>query len=212
MTAFAYLLWSPSKLFKLTQWNHEIKGRYARDDPAFVMILCGLICLDFIAFDVALNTKLSLAGVLVSLLWGLVMFMLMGVVAATLTSQIADRYFNTAARHAHAVVQRTEWFYAWDVHCGALVPVFVLLGVVQYLLLPLLGAKGFVPALLSNALYLLALGLYFYVTFLGYLHLPFLNKDAVSLLLAPVVLLGFFFLFATLVEINSTRLFLGMLF
>ena len=53
-------------------------------------------------------------------------------------------------------------------HCNAFLPVYLLLYVLQYLLLPLLLRPGFVAVLLSNSLYAIAFSIYHYLTFLGY--------------------------------------------
>lgn len=49
----------------------------------------------------------------------------------------------------------------------------------QFLLTPLLLWRGFVPALLSSALYAVALSYYHYLSFLGYSALPFLEHTEV---------------------------------
>lgn len=69
----------------------------------------------------------------------------------------------------YAATQETvEWFYAFDVHCNAFLPVYLALYGLQYVLLPLLLHSGFVAAALSSALYALAFSAYHYLTFLGY--------------------------------------------
>lgn len=89
--------------------------------------------------------------------------------------------------------------YAFDVHCNSYFPLFILLYVGQFLLTPLLLWRGFVPALLSSALYAVALSYYHYLSFLGYSALPFLEHTEVFLwpiagifaLVVPAVLSGF---------------------
>ena len=54
--------------------------------------------------------------------------------------------------------------------------------VVQFLLTPLLLARGFLPALFSNVLYAAALSYYHYLSFLGYSALPFLEHTEVGCL------------------------------
>ncbi|KAL9259620.1 unc-50-like protein [Drosera capensis] len=60
------------------------------------------------------------------------------------------------------------WLYAFDVHCNAFFPMFVLLYVVHYFFSPLLVAHGFIPELLSNLLFMVAASYYHYLSFLGY--------------------------------------------
>jgi hypothetical protein len=58
--------------------------------------------------------------------------------------------------------------YAFDVHCNSYFPLFVMLYVVQFALCPVLLASGFLPTVLSNLLYGVALSYYHYTQFLGY--------------------------------------------
>ena len=50
----------------------------------------------------------------------------------------------------------------------------------QFILTPVLLHKGFVPCLLSNALYAAAFSYYHYLSFLGYSALPFLERTEVT--------------------------------
>lgn len=61
-----------------------------------------------------------------------------------------------------------EFGYAFDVHCNAYFPLFLLLHVVHLCALPLVLADSHASCLLACALYWLALSYYTYLTFLGY--------------------------------------------
>jgi hypothetical protein len=61
-----------------------------------------------------------------------------------------------------------EWLYSFDIHCNAFFPLFLILYVLQYFLLPFLLTEGFLPTLVSNSLYCVAFCYYHYITFLGY--------------------------------------------
>jgi hypothetical protein len=94
-----------------------------------------------------------------------------------------------------------EWLYAFDVHCNAFFPLFLLLYVAQYFLLPVLLNDGFVALLCSNTLFALAFSYYHYITFLGYSALPFL-KDTQRFLL-PIS--GVFVLYAPVLFSSITH-------
>ena len=128
-------------------------------------------------------------------------FLLLGVAIGTAGWLLSNKYLRASVPggHAHAVEQHVEWLYAFDVHCNAYFPLFLLLHVLQYFLLPLLLSGGFIGCLVSNALYAVALAYYHYVTFLGYNALPFLEHTELFLypigvlaLLAPLSLLSGF--------------------
>ena len=42
-TQYVYLCKSPSKVYKLTSWRKQTKNQWARDDPAFVVILVAFV-------------------------------------------------------------------------------------------------------------------------------------------------------------------------
>lgn len=100
--------------------------------------------------------------------------------------------------------------YAFDVHCNAYLPLFLLLYVVQLVLCPLLLMHSFVTAALSNVLYTLSLSYYHYLIFLGFSSLPFLEHTEVFLAPAGVILV--LWPFVTLAGFNPTRFVIGLYF
>merc|ERR1712157_335357 len=68
---------------------------------------------------------------------------------------------------------------------NAFFPLFVLLYVVQFFLLPFVLGNSFFALLISNTLYAAAFSIYFYITHLGYRALPFLSNTEVFLF--PIV-------------------------
>ncbi|KAJ8446705.1 hypothetical protein Cgig2_002867 [Carnegiea gigantea] len=103
-------------------------------------------------------------------------FILTGVVLATSCWFLTNNYLREEAPNSYVVEQRVEWLYAFDVHCNSFFPMFVLLYVIHYFLSPLLLAHGFIPVLLSNLLFMVAVSYYHYLNFLGYDVLPFLER------------------------------------
>ncbi|CAI7879249.1 unnamed protein product [Closterium sp. NIES-53] len=194
----------------------ETKNQWARDDPAFVVISAMLLAISASSYCIAYGHGIAQAGLTV---FSVVVFdfLLIGAAIATLCWFVCNRYLReTGGVASHAVcvqpVFEGHWgrgvtcsgaegrvvrqragdmLYAFDVHCNAYFPLFVLLYVVQYFLSPLLLAPGFIPLLLSNTLYLVAFSYYHYLNFLGYDVLPFLDKTTVLLYPMPLLLLLF---------------------
>lgn len=69
---------------------------------------------------------------------------------------------------AHAVEQKVEWAYAFDVHCNSFFPLFLILYVVQFFFMPLLQRTNWISTFVGNTMYLCAITWYIYGTFLGY--------------------------------------------
>jgi len=136
---------------------------------------------------------------------------LFGMIVSTICWTIANSYLTnngslptttssktTAAtiRHSSAAVsssrryivgQSVEWLYSFDIHCNAFFPLFMLIYVGQYFLLPLVLGRSLLALIVSNLMYGIAFGWYFYVTHLGYRALPFLSSTEVFLLPIAVV-------------------------
>ncbi|TYH29427.1 hypothetical protein ES288_A01G010500v1 [Gossypium darwinii] len=97
---------------------------------------------------------------------------------------LTNAYLREEFPNTCVVEQRVEWqvwLYAFDVHCNSFFPMFVMLYVIHYFLSPLLVAHGFIPAQLSNLLFMVAASYHHYLNFLGYDVLPFLERTFFSL-------------------------------
>ncbi|XP_057990769.1 uncharacterized protein LOC110642749 [Hevea brasiliensis] len=137
-------------------------------------------------------------------------FLITGVVLATCSWFLTNAYLREEAPNSHVVEQRVEWLYAFDVHCNSFFPMFIMLYVIHYFLSPLLVAHGFIPVLLSNMLFMVAASYYYYLNFLGYDVLPFLERTpfflypiGIVIVLSPVLILSGF---------NPSRYFMNVYF
>ncbi|CAM6105361.1 unnamed protein product [Calypogeia fissa] len=205
-----HLCTSPKVVYQHTKYHKQTKNQWARDDPAFVVICCLLQAVAAAAFCLAYGGSVAHTGfTILSVVF--LHFLLIGASLATIFWFLSNHYLREeAAVHSHVVEQRVEWLYAFDVHCNAYFPLFVLLYVLQFFLSPLLLAQGFIPTLLSNLLYVVALCYYHYLNFLGYDVLPFLERTTVFLY--PVALLIILFPFSVLAGFNPTRFALSFYF
>lgn len=206
-TQMLYLLTSPSKVYKLTRWRKETKNRWARDDPAFIILQTWFLIVAVLGFGFALGTQ-TVIGCVWLVAFNLLLFYGFGSFLATGGWWISNHFFRV--QHSHSVEQEVEWVYAFDIHCNAFFPLFVLLYVGQYLFLPLLIDQSLFSIVAGNTLYAVALGYYVYVNFLGYMYLPFLHKEKVTCLLYPAGLVFLLYLCFTILQISVARLVLGI--
>lgn len=187
-TQMVYCCTAPWKVYKLTTFRKQTKDQWARDDPAFVFIMTGFLLIAAVAYGICF--RISTAGAWVWLFAQvLLQFFVTGAVVATFGWWLANKYLRV--HHAHSVEQEVEWLYAFDIHCNGFFPLFVLLYVVQYILLPFLLNGGFLAMLVGNTLYLGAFLVYHYITFGGYTALPFLHKTEVFLYPMAVLVVAF---------------------
>ncbi|KAF6161996.1 hypothetical protein GIB67_021917 [Kingdonia uniflora] len=104
----------------------------------------------------------------------------------------------------------TLMLYAFDVQCNSFFPLFIMLYVIHYFVSPLLVAHGFIPLLLSNLLFMVAVSYYHYLNFLGYDVLPFLDKT--TFFLYPIGLVIILFPLFILTGFNPSRYMMSIYF
>merc|ERR1719401_2843674 len=145
-----YLCMAPRKVYQLTSYRKQTKNQWARDDPAFVVVL--VFFLVVAAFSYSLALGISGSGVVrVVFLFVGVHFLLNGVVVASCAWFVSNKYLRTHS--FHGVEQRMEWMYAFDIHCNSFFPLFLVLYVLHYFFLPFLVQESFAAVVVSNSLY-----------------------------------------------------------
>lgn len=186
------LLLDPSSVYRAVIYHKATKNFYARDDPTFNLVLAVFMIIGSLAWSLAFHISNPLRWIYV-MVWSIgVDFFLLGILISSLTYWISNRYLRSISYHQ--LEQRVEWLYCFDVHCNAFFPLFCWLYVIQFFLLPILTASGFLSASFSNAMFALALSYYFHLTFLGFKTLPFLVHTRIFLYpIVPIILLSLLF-------------------
>ncbi|CAE8590010.1 unnamed protein product [Polarella glacialis] len=182
-----YLCVAPRKVYQLTSYRKQTKNQWARDDPAFIVVLVFFLSVAAVSYGIALQVSGS------SHLWNIALFvgvhfLLSGAIIATVSWFVANKYMRTSSSF-HGVEQRMEWMYAFDIHCNSFFPLFLVLYVLHYFLLPVVVQPTFAAAVISNFLYAGALCYYLYIMSLGYSMLPFLERTEVILYPSGAVIL-----------------------
>ncbi|XP_037086858.1 protein unc-50 homolog [Pollicipes pollicipes] len=194
-----YLFIAPQKVYRDFHYRKQTKAQFARDDPAFLVLLSGWIIVSSACF--ALVLRLGVGGFLVFLLYVFTVdTLLIGAVIATALWLLSNRYL----RHSPDTGQDVEWGFSFDVHLNAFFPSLIILHIVQILLYrAFLVQDGFLSHLVGNVLWTVAIGYYIYITFLGYSALPFLKNTRVFLY--PLTLLALMFVAVTASGVNLSR-------
>ncbi|XP_020582807.1 protein unc-50 homolog isoform X2 [Phalaenopsis equestris] len=195
--------------YQHTKYHKQTKNQWARDDPAFMVILSLFMIVATSAYCAAYDESLGHAFfTVISVL--LFHFLFSGIVLATSCWFLTNSYLREESPNSHVVEQRVEWLYAFDVHCNSFFPAFIMLYVIQYFASPLLVAHGFLPVLLSNLLFMVAISYYNYLNFLGYDVLPFLERT--TFFLYPIGLVIILSPLLTLIGFNPTRYLMSIYF
>ena len=115
----------PHVVYKTSYYRKQTKNHWARDDPAFVALQGIFLIIACIAYSVAFKATLTgtISFLLYSVLWN---WLGAGILLATIGREIANRHLTVHSSSSH-VRQSVEWLYAFDIHCNAFFPVFVVL-------------------------------------------------------------------------------------
>ncbi|KAF0411887.1 UNC-50-like protein [Gigaspora margarita] len=179
-----YLCIAPRRVYRNIYYHKQTKNQWARDDPAFVVILSFLLGASAIAWGIVNGH--GIMGILKMILFMVFIdFVVVGLVISTICWAFANRFLSHR-RTVHAVEQNVEWAYAFDVHCNAFFPLYLILYVAQFFLMRVLTKQIWVCLFLGNSMYLIAVCYYCYITFLGYNALPFLLHA--EMFLYPIIL------------------------
>lgn len=195
-----YLCFAPRKVYQLTSYRKQTKNQWARDDPAFVVVLVFFLVVAALSYGVALQVR-GLACLRILCVFIGLHFVAAGAVIATCSWVISNKYLRVQS--FHGVEQRMEWMYAFDIHCNSFFPLFLVLYVLHYFLLPFIIQPTLVATVVGNLLYAVALCYYSYITSLGYSTLPFLERTEVFLY--PSVLVIGLVSICCFLGINLTR-------
>merc|ERR1711957_1015505 len=182
----------PQRVYKMAYYRKQTKNHWARDDPAFCFLQVIMIFASSIAYGFAFRivSFSAIAGFVAKSI--LIHWLGFGVVMASVGSWMANQHLMTTERSSSHVKQNVEWLYAFDVHCNAFVPLFVLLYGVQFFLLPLVLGTSLLSFGVSNTLFAIAFSWYWYITHLGYRALPFLSNTEVFLF--PITAIMFIYM------------------
>ncbi|KAK6172900.1 hypothetical protein SNE40_016469 [Patella caerulea] len=194
-----YLFVSPQKVYRNFQYRKHTKDQWARDDPAFLVLLSFWLVVSSVGFAVVL--KLTFLAFVKFILWVIFVDCIgVGIVIATFFWFVTNKYMIMAPPRG----QDVEWGYAFDVHLNAFFPLLMILHLFQlFFLTYCIALPGFFPRLFGNSLWLIALGYYIYITFLGYSALPFLKNTRT--LLYPITALVFVYMLSLMLDWNFSR-------
>ncbi|XP_043251412.1 protein unc-50 homolog isoform X2 [Colletes gigas] len=186
---FEFALWqmiflfiSPQKVYRNFQSRKQTKSQFARDDPAFLVLLMCCICISSIGFTIVLGLGFFQ---FIKLLFYMIFidYLAAGLIVATIFWFITNRYLRFDK------TQNVEWGYAFDIHLNAFFPPLIILHIVQLFLYSFINYDTFSSRLIGNTIWLIAVVYYINITFLGYTSIEILHKTHVILSALPIILL-----------------------
>lgn len=122
-----YLCISPRRVYRNIYYQKQTKNQWARDDPAFVVLLLIFLGIAALAYGIALRSVFGIPHLILKMV--VVDFLIVGALVATGTWAFCNKFL--LSHSTYAVEQRVEWAYAWDVHCNSFFPLFLLTYILQ---------------------------------------------------------------------------------
>ena len=191
---FEYALWqmsrlciSPSQVYLSTKTRKEIKGKWARDDPAFIVILLILMLISNIIHTIIFGEKRFLNFIAVILETIFFDFMFISGILSIIYWIISNKYLiDSNNNNNNSVSQITnlisnelnnrynfdgnniELGYSFDIHCNSYFIYFIINNIIVLILSPILLRQNTLSLILGNSISLFAFISYFYISFLGY--------------------------------------------
>ncbi|CAK9436784.1 uncharacterized protein LODBEIA_P13060 [Lodderomyces beijingensis] len=183
-----HLIVNPRKMYRShyyyrqqqQQSNPDGKTSYSRDDPSFLILVTGFLCISAVAWGLAYSPNFwDILKLIVYMV--LVDFYLSGVVIATVTWLATNKLFNLEMEFSRYSVYYIEWGFCFDIHCNSFLIIWCLLYVVQFILLPIIRIRrSLIALILGNSLYFGSIAYYFVVSFYGFNSLPIISSNIVK--------------------------------
>jgi hypothetical protein len=199
----------PSKMYQLTALNKEARQYWARDDPAFMILLVAGLAVSALAYTVAFGSHFyDIFRILIQFI--VIHFFGTGLLMSYANYIIANKYLRNTNSCNEGKSNSLEFLYCFDIHCNSFFPMFVLLYVVQFFLIPVLDSDNFLSVFVANLMYGFSFSYYHFITCKGFSALVFLKNTEVFLL--PIVVFIPVFVLFTIMRLNPTSIILSLYF
>jgi hypothetical protein len=215
----------PQKLYQYAAYRREAKRSAARDDPGFMILIMFFLAVNSLAYCFGLQMIHSLTQLILSILL-LPLLYVMTSCLVFLIHYIVLKLFSIPfilhlAYRSTVVIpsfQNTmkDWMYCFDVHSNSLPIVCLLLGPIQYILLPffLYFRSPHLTCFVSSLLYAAAFLSYIYTFLLGYISSEHIDSilffPITPILLLSIIICTFLPFNPTLCFISFTQYFMSL--
>ncbi|WWC59492.1 uncharacterized protein I303_102048 [Kwoniella dejecticola CBS 10117] len=179
-----YLVVAPRRVYKQTYHHKQTKNQWARDDPAMLLLISGCLVVAATAWSL-LHHYTPLQTLSTILLFVFRDFLLSSLAISFVLYFLSNKLLLSPTASSSIIDNKVEYSYAFDVAVNSFFPFFL---TIYIGLLPLYGLvvrDNWICLWVGNTLFLIASVQYVYVTYLGYVALPFIARS--ELLLSPLL-------------------------
>ncbi|WWC67971.1 uncharacterized protein I206_101890 [Kwoniella pini CBS 10737] len=183
-----YLVVAPRRVYKQTYHHKQTKNQWARDDPAMLLLISGCLIVSGIAWSL-LNQYTFLQTILTIFLFIFRDFLLFSIIISFLLYLISNKLLLSIPlsinNNNNDDDNKVEFSYSFDVSVNSFFPFFLTIYIGLLPLYNLVIRDNWICLWVGNTLFLIASVQYVYVTYLGYVALPFIARS--ELLLSPLL-------------------------
>ena len=192
---------TPKELVEMSKNRKQLKSKYSRDDPGFLLIMIFNLFISSICLNLAIGNFNIFKIFHIFFVQTFVMLILSGLIISLIAKLIFDRYLNCSSS------QSIEYRHAFDIHTNSFVSFYFFSIIIPYFLLPICSKDNrFFEIFISNVLFFYGLLYYFYVSYFEYFALPFIEKNhRINGIFWIIIIL---FLIINLLKINLFKVFL----
>ena len=192
---------TPKELVEMSKNRKQLKSKYSRDDPGFILIIIFNLFISSICFNLSIG-NFNISKIFhIFFVQTFVMLILSGLIISLIAKLILDRYLKCSSS------QSIEYRHAFDIHTNSFVSFYFFSIIIPYFLLPICSKDNrFFEIFISNSLFFYGLLYYFYVSYVEYFALPFIEKNHKINGIFWIIILLFFMI--NLLKINLFKVFL----
>ncbi|WRT64750.1 uncharacterized protein IL334_001684 [Kwoniella shivajii] len=186
-----YLVVAPRRVYKQTYHHKQTKNQWARDDPAMLLLIAGCIGAAGIAWSILYRFQPLKALYTISIMI-FRDFLLFSLITSFILYTISNKLLITSSSSSSSSSSslqlsdnKVEFAYSFDVAVNSFFPFFLTVYIGLLPIIAVVTKDNWVCLWVGNTLFLIAQVQYIYVTYLGYVALPFVARS--EILLSPLL-------------------------
>ncbi|WVW78421.1 hypothetical protein I302_100375 [Kwoniella bestiolae CBS 10118] len=181
-----YLVVAPRRVYKQTYHHKQTKNQWARDDPAMLLLIAGCLAVTSTTWSLLYHLPPT-QTILIILKMIFRDFLLFSLIISTILYFISNKLLLSSSSQQSSMIDenKVEFAYSFDVAVNSFFPFFLTVYVGLLPLVALVVRDNWICLWVGNTIFLIASVQYIYVTYLGYVALPFIARS--ELLLSPLL-------------------------
>ncbi|KAK6903708.1 hypothetical protein I203_107213 [Kwoniella mangroviensis CBS 8507] len=181
-----YLVVAPRRVYKQTYHHKQTKNQWARDDPAMLLLIAGCLAVTATIWSLLYRfTPLQTIFLILKMVFR--DFLLFSLGISLVLYLISNKLLLSSSSQQSSMIDenKVEFAYSFDVSVNSFFPFFLTVYVGLLPLVALVVRDNWICLWVGNTIFLIASVQYIYVTYLGYVALPFIARS--ELLLSPLL-------------------------